>query len=97
MAPEQLIGAQPTPASDIYAAGVVLHECLTGSTPFNAETRMTFIAHKLDATPSSTRTVPTAVGASSTLSAIIDQMMAPTPDARPLSATELFDEFAGID
>ena len=97
MAPEQLIGAQPTPASDIYAAGVVLHECLTGSTPFNAETRMTFIAHKLDATPSSTRTVPTAVGASSTLSAIIDRMMAPTPDARPLSATELFDEFAGID
>lgn len=97
MAPEQLIGAQPTPASDIYAAGVVLHECLTGTTPFNAETRVTFIAHKLDATPSTIRTVPSIVSTSTALERVIARMMTPGLDARPQSAVDLFDDFAGID
>ena len=96
MAPEQLIGALPTPASDIYAAGVVLHECLTGTTPFEAETRMTFLAHKLDVTPASTRAVPAIVTASSSLEAVIARMMAPTADARPASAASLSEEFAAI-
>ena len=97
MAPEQLIGAQPTPASDIYAAGVVLHECLTGTTPFNAETRVTFIAHKLDATPASVRAVPAIVSASTALERLIARMMTPAADARPQSALALFDDLAGID
>ncbi len=97
MAPEQLIGAQPTPASDIYAAGVVLHECLNGTTPFNAETRVTFIAHKLDATPSAIRAVPSIVSTSTALERVIARMMTPGLDARPQSAVDLFDEFAGID
>lgn len=97
MAPEQLIGAAPSSASDIYAAGVVLHECLTGTTPFEAETRMTFIAHKLDATPSSTKAMPVAMTPSSALQAVILRMMTPTPEARPASAASLFEEFAAID
>ena len=96
MAPEQLIGALPTPASDIYSAGIVLHECLTGTTPFEAETRMTFLAHKLDVTPASTRAVPAIVTASSSLEAVIARMMAPTVDARPASAAWLSEEFAAI-
>jgi serine/threonine protein kinase len=97
MAPEQLIGAAPTIASDIYAAGVVLHECLTGTTPFNAETRMTFLAHKLDATPASARSAPEIVSVSSALERVIARMMTPTPELRPQSAPALFDEFAAID
>jgi eukaryotic-like serine/threonine-protein kinase len=96
MAPEQLIGAAPTAASDIYAAGVVLHECLTGTTPFEAETRMTFIAHKLDVTPANTRAVPAIVNASSALERVIARMMAPTVDARPSSAAAVFEEFAAM-
>ena len=34
MAPELVAGAESSPASDLYAAGVVLYELITGATPF---------------------------------------------------------------
>ena len=34
LAPELIVGGLPTFASDIYAAGIVLYELLTGTTPF---------------------------------------------------------------
>ena len=37
LAPEQLIGAPATTASDLYAVGIVLHECLAGHTPFRSD------------------------------------------------------------
>lgn len=49
MAPELLLGAAPSTASDLYAAGLVLHACLTGETPFDDDTPVAFFARKLDA------------------------------------------------
>jgi serine/threonine protein kinase len=48
MAPEQLLGEPPSERTDMYAAGIVLHECLTGATPFQADTPLGFLAHKLE-------------------------------------------------
>lgn len=95
MAPEQLIGAVPSPASDIYAAGVVLHECLTGSTPFTADTRVSFIAHKLSAPPTP-RPAPSRAGVTD-LEGVIARMMQPSAESRPASARHLFDELARLD
>jgi eukaryotic-like serine/threonine-protein kinase len=38
MAPEVVRGKPPTPASDLYGAGVILYELLTGTLPFTAST-----------------------------------------------------------
>ena len=96
MAPEQLIGAPPSPASDIYAAGVVLHECLAGSTPFTADTRVTFIAHKLSE-PKPAPASGTLRGGESDLEGIIARMMHAVAASRPESALQLFDALARLD
>ncbi len=98
MAPEQLIGAAPSTASDLYAAGVVVYECLRGTTPFEAETRVTFIAHKLDAahTPREQAAAPI-LTRTTALESIVARMMAPNPEARPPSAAVISDELAALD
>ncbi len=47
MAPEQLNGGAITPATDIYALGVVMFEMLTGTVPFNADNPLTTALKRL--------------------------------------------------
>ena len=52
LAPEQISGQPATPATDIYAVGVVLFEMLTGSAPFERSTPVaTALAHREEAPP----------------------------------------------
>ena len=40
MAPEVICGEPPTASSDLYGAGVILYELLTGTTPFDGDSAM---------------------------------------------------------
>lgn len=46
MAPEQAEGRQPTPASDVYAAGVIVHEMLTGQRMFTGRTPLALMVEQ---------------------------------------------------
>jgi serine/threonine protein kinase/tetratricopeptide (TPR) repeat protein len=57
MAPEQVEGREVTPATDIYAFGLVIYEMLTGSLPFSSETPFAMAIRRLHESLPSPRTV----------------------------------------
>ena len=105
MAPEQLIGGKATVATDIYAAGIVLHECLTGITTYGADTPMAFFARKLvppmpteTASARRARTPLRVAEAQYTgaLERLIARMTAADPANRASSAADLLRLFARL-
>lgn len=84
MAPEQASGARPTPAFDIYAAGVLLFELIDGAPPIFSESPLDLLATKLrERAPSIGARVP---GLPSALVELVDSMLAIDPAQRPESA-----------
>jgi tetratricopeptide (TPR) repeat protein/tRNA A-37 threonylcarbamoyl transferase component Bud32 len=51
MAPEQILGEGLGPATDLYAAGVLLYEMATGTLPFSGESPATLVYHQLNEEP----------------------------------------------
>jgi ABC-type transport system substrate-binding protein/DNA-binding beta-propeller fold protein YncE len=58
MAPEVIRGQEPTPASDLYALGCVLFECLTGEVPYPGPNAATVIYGHLELTPPNAPELP---------------------------------------
>jgi serine/threonine-protein kinase len=84
ISPEQAEGYPATQASDIYALGVVLYECLAGQRPFARDTPIQVaLAHIREDVPPLDDAVP------ARLRAIVDKALAKDPAARFASAGDL--------
>ena len=84
MSPEQLSGRTATPASDIYALGIVAYSCVAGHPPFDFDESMAVaMAHVSDALPPMPPDVPQEVAE------LFSQMLAKDPDQRPPTAAEV--------
>jgi serine/threonine-protein kinase len=83
MAPERIAGGQGTPASDVYALGIVLHECLTGEPPYEGGPAEVMAAHLYRPLPPLPAEVPPEV------QDLVDRLTAKDPAQRMSDAREL--------
>jgi len=92
MSPEQIDGATPTPATDIYALAAVAYEMFAGEKARKGSTPLE-VAHRVtsEQPPDLRRAWPAAPAAAA---AAIKEAMARDPARRPGSATELVDELS---
>jgi serine/threonine-protein kinase len=83
MAPERTVGGPATPASDLYSLGIAGHECLTGTPPFVGTAMDVAFAHQHRPLP------PLPPGVPAEVTALIGELAAKDPAARPASADEV--------
>jgi serine/threonine-protein kinase len=89
VAPEQAAGERATPATDLYATGVLMYELLTGTPPYSGETPLaTVLAHRDQPVPDIRAHRPGPVAA------VIATAMSKRPDQRHASAAAMRDALA---
>ena len=90
LAPERGAGERATPASDLYSLGIVAYECLTGTTPFHGTPLEVASASRYGSLPPLPAAVPAPV------TALVTDLTAKDPAARPGSAAEVAARAAGL-
>ena len=87
MSPEQLMGEELDARSDLYAAGAVLFECVTGETVFQAPTVMALVAMHIESAPRDPRMINPEVPDS--LAAVISKALAKKREDRWATAADM--------
>jgi serine/threonine-protein kinase len=94
MAPEQAGGAPATIAFDIYALGVLLHEALTGRTPFQDADGVALLVAKTSKPAPSIATLLADLPPA--LVELVDSCLAMDPSLRPATAREVAERLLEI-
>lgn len=92
MSPEQLLGEGLDSRSDLYSAGVVLYECLTGQLPFDADSAISLIAKVLSENPRQPGDI--VADLPPPLGTLVMRLLAKRPEERLQSAAELREELS---
>jgi serine/threonine-protein kinase len=88
MAPEQIRGEEVDARTDIYSAGVLLFELLTGQKPFTSDRAAAVMHQHQEKPPPSLGSVLPGAGFSPQLEAAVSKALAKKPDDRFASATD---------
>ncbi|MDE0572089.1 serine/threonine protein kinase [Demequina sp. B12] len=92
LAPEMALGKPATPASDLYALGIIAYECVVGKRPFTAATAVDIaIAHVNEDVPPLPDTVSPA------MAELIMDLLEKNPRKRPRSAKGLAERIEALD
>jgi hypothetical protein len=92
-APEQISGAAPTAAGDVYALTAVLYQCLTGQVPYPRDTEVAVMRAHLDEPPPAIPALPVEVAR---LNEVIARGMAKAPAERQARASQLVGDVSDI-
>ncbi len=95
MSPEQLMGSDLDPRSDLYAAGAVIFECLTGRVVFEAPTIAALIIAQVEQNPPDPRTLTPAIPHD--LALIVLKALEKTREARWKNAVEFSAALDGVE
>ncbi len=94
MPPEQAMGGQTTPSSDLYALGCIIYELVTGRPPFAGDDVVAVISQHVNTPPvAPTWHTPECPAGLETL---ITRLLAKDPAQRPASATEVVQALASV-
>ncbi len=95
MPPEQALGHEVTPQSDLYSLGAMLYEMVTGRPPFTGDTPTAVISQHLNTQPVApswhTEHCPP------DLEALILHLLQKEPERRPATATEVLAALEAVD
>jgi len=95
MPPEQAMGGEVTPRSDLYSLGAMLYEMVTGRPPFLGDDSVAIIGQHINTPP----VAPTWHNSDCprSLDALILRLLAKNPSERPESATDVLAALDAID
>lgn len=89
MSPEQAQGIPVGPASDLYSAGVILYEMVTGDVPFRGDTPLAVLYKTVNERHTPVHQILERTQESGQLGALIDDLLEKAPSERPTSASEV--------
>jgi serine/threonine-protein kinase len=93
-APEQLMGSEVDARTDLYAAGAVLYECVTGQPVFSGPTVAALMVKHLEEPPRNPREIVPEIPAS--LAEVILKALAKKPEQRWQTAAALHAALEGV-